>query len=142
MVILGSYNWKISKRKVIFSVALLVCFVSFICMALFLHEKAYYVFVTNVPFGAILYLASACRLFEATNEAIVLDISYLVIILGMICGVVASFKKPKAIRIVYAVCACDIILNLCIRNFIGIIGDVLIIIFAKFGQRDCLREPK
>ena len=111
---MGSYRRKIAKRKIVLSIVLMGIFALLICMSLFLEGKAYYCFATNTPLGMLLYFASTFRYLEEINAAIILDISYLVILFGMICSVVISIRKQKAIKLVYAVCVCDIVVCLLI----------------------------
>ena len=132
---MGSYRGKSSNGKIIFSAVLTGVFVLLICMSLFLEGKAYYIYVTNTPFGTLLYLASSFRYFEEINMSIIFDISYLVILLGMICCVTISIRKHKAIRIVYAVCTCDIVFCLLLSNIFGVVGDVVIIAIAIFSVK-------
>ena len=103
-------------------------------MALFLEGKAYYTFVTNAPLGIMLYFASMMRYLEETKVAIAVDISYLVILIGMIFSVVLSIKKPKASRFIYAVCICDIAGCLLLFNAFRLVGDILIIVATMFSN--------
>jgi len=141
---LGSYGRKISKRRIICSAVLTGVFLILICMSLFLEGKAYYIFATNTPLGTLLYIASMFRYLEEENVAIILDISYLVALIGMICSVAISIKKPKAIRLVYALSIFDIIVGLLSFNIFRLIGDIVIIaltIFSSEKTGDGLREP-
>lgn len=132
---MGSYRRKITKRRIVLSIVLMGIFALLICMSLFLEGKAYYCFATNTPLGMLLYFASAFRYLEEINAAIILDISYLVILFGMICSVVISLRKQKAIKLVYAVCACDIVVCLLLFNALGIVGDIAIITVAIFSTK-------
>ena len=133
---MGSYHWKTSRRKIIFSALLIGCFALLICMSLILEGEAYYVFAANTPLGTLLYLASALRYLGDINTPIILDISYLVILLGLICSVAISIKKSKTIRVVYVVCACDIVFSLLLFNIIGIVADIVIIVIATRQSKE------
>ena len=133
MDILGSYIRKSSKRQIILSTVLLVTFIILIALSICLEGKAYYYFVRNIPLGTLLYLAATFRYMEEAKTAMVLDISYLVVFICLICSVLISLKKPKAIFIVYVVCASDILLCLLSKNIFGIAGNILIIISASLA---------
>ena len=135
MVVLGSYSRKISKRQIVLSTVLIGVFVLLICMALFLEGKAYYIFVTNMPLGTLLYFASMFRYLEELNVAIVLDILYLLILIGMICSVIISIKKQKAIRFVYAISFFDIVACVLLFNAFKFVGDIVIIAIAIFSSK-------
>ena len=128
---MGSYNWKISKRQIILSSILLVAFGILMLLSILLEGKAYYYFARNTLLGTVLYFATVFRYMEEVKIAIVLDIAYLVVFVFMICSVIVSFKKPKIIYIVYAICICDIFLCLLCKNIIGIVGDIFIIILRR-----------
>ena len=132
---MGSYDGKITKRRMIFSTALIGVLVLLVCMSILLEGKAYYIFAINTPLGTLLYLASTFRYLEEPNAGIILDISYLIILLVMICSVAISVKKQKTIRIVYAICFCDILLCLLLSNVLGLIGDIVIIAIAIFSTK-------
>lgn len=131
MVVLGSYGRKIFRWKIVLEVLLYACFISFICMALFLNGKAYYVFAKYTPFSAILYIGAAMRYMDSMIESMAFDIIYLMVIIGLICAVAISHKKYTAMRVLYVICICDIVVNLWLSNISGIIGDVIIMIAAK-----------
>lgn len=133
MDILGSYIRKISKRQIILFTVLLAVFIILIVLSIYLEGKAYNYFVRNTPLGTLLYLAVAFRYMEEAKAAMVLDISYLVVFICLICSVLISLKKPKAIYIVYVVCASDIWLCLLSKNIFGIVGNILIIISAALA---------
>jgi len=139
---MGSHIRKISKRQMIFSAFLLTAFAIIVILSLILEGKSYYYFVSNTPLGTLLYLAVVFRYMGEAKAAIGLDIAYLIVFVCLICSVAMSLKKPKVINIVYVVCACDILLCLLCKNFVGIVGDILIIVLAVLsGQGTVLREP-
>lgn len=142
MIILGSYSGKISKWKIIISAVLISVFLLLICLSLFLEGEAYYIFAKNTPLVTLLYIAVMFRYLGEPNVTIVLDMLCLLILIGMICSVAISIKKQKAIRFVYAVSVCDIVVCLLMFNVFRFIGDIVIIAIA-IAQRhgDGLREP-
>jgi len=137
--ILGSYLGKISKWKIILSAVLISAFLLLICMSLLLKDKAYYIFVTSTPLGTLLYFAVMLRYLGEPKAAIIFDILYLLILLGMICCVAISIKKRKAIRFVYAISIFDMLVCLLLfsaSKFLGeIVGDIVIITVAIITSR-------
>ena len=128
-----SYIRNISKRQIILATVLLPVFIILLVLSICLEGEAYYYFTRNTPLGTLLYLAAAFRFMEEAKAAMVLDTSYLVVFICLICSVLISLKKNKAIYMVYVVCVSDIFLCLLSKNVFGIVGNILIIISAALA---------
>ena len=126
------YYWSILVRKIIGFFFIVSPYVVLVLLSFALKEESYYLFVTNSPFGGILYFSAAFRYVYETSVSIMLDIGYFFLLFGMMLTTVLSCWKKWAFIVACWIIAVDVMQNLLLGNFTSVFGDIFLLGVAIF----------